>query len=54
MCIRDSTRTAAPADTGTGADATDSPERPSWVLSALLAGVLVLLLLVVGMLWSTT
>jgi hypothetical protein len=29
-------------------------ERPSWVLSTLLAGVLVLLLLVVAMLWTTT
>jgi serine/threonine-protein kinase len=30
------------------------PERPSWVLSTLLAGVLVLLLLVVAMLWMST
>ncbi|MDZ7858386.1 serine/threonine-protein kinase [Sphaerotilus sp.] len=33
----------------------DTPqERPSWMLSALLAGVLVLLLLVVAMLWTST
>jgi serine/threonine-protein kinase len=29
-------------------------ERPSWILSTLLAGVLILLLLVVAMLWTTT
>lgn len=36
------------------AASTDAQERPSWMLSTLLAGVLVLLLLVVVMLWSTT